>query len=114
MDLGRRHFVIIDEAHLVPHSGDGMYRSFINDLSELNPKLKIAGLTATPFRMGDGPLFGKDLLFTKICYEAKIQPLIAEGFLCPITSTPPDTDFRCEQTSHQKRRVHRAGNVGSV
>ena len=27
--LGPRHLVLIDEAHLVPHDGDGMYRSLI-------------------------------------------------------------------------------------
>ena len=27
--LGPRHLVLIDEAHLVPHDGDGMYRSLL-------------------------------------------------------------------------------------
>ena len=35
--LGPRHLVLIDEAHLGPHDGDGMYRSLIAELRALVP-----------------------------------------------------------------------------
>ena len=38
--LGVRHLILIDEAHLVPHAGDGMYRSLLAALRELEPDLR--------------------------------------------------------------------------
>lgn len=36
-ELGRRHLVIIDEAHLTPKSDDGMFRQFLSELGACNP-----------------------------------------------------------------------------
>lgn len=47
-ELGRFDLVIIDEAHMIPPDGEGMYRSFLDDAKIVNPKLRILGLTATP------------------------------------------------------------------
>lgn len=87
-DFGRRQLVIIDEAHLVPDTGDGMFRKFIDDLGSYNPRLKIIGLTATPYRTSTGLLYGPDKLFSRVCYSAKIPALIEQGYLSPITTTP--------------------------
>jgi DNA repair protein RadD len=84
--LGNRHLVLIDEVHLVPRSGEGMYRTFLNELRAVNPKLRSIGLTATPFRTGEGALCRVDGLFQKVCYDAPIAKLIEEGFLCPVTN----------------------------
>ena len=56
--LGPRHLVLIDEAHLVPHDGDGMYRSLLSELRALAPTggMRIAGFSATPFRLDSGRL----------------------------------------------------------
>jgi DNA repair protein RadD len=54
--FGRRHLVIIDEAHLCPNDGNGMYQTFLTDLQRYNDRLRIVGLTATPFRTGEGAL----------------------------------------------------------
>jgi len=48
-ELGRFDLVIIDEAHMIPPDGDGMYRTLIAGLEETNQHLRIIGLTATPF-----------------------------------------------------------------
>lgn len=87
-DFGARHLVLIDEVHLVPHDGEGMYRTFLNDLREINPKLRMVGLTATPFRTDCGALCRGDGLFQKVCFSAPIQRLMAEGYLCPLTNQP--------------------------
>lgn len=85
-DFGRRHLVIIDEVHLVQANAEGMYGRFLSDLAELNPRLRLCGLTATPYRLDIGDICGPEHLFKKISYEAKVKPLIAEGFLCPVIS----------------------------
>lgn len=86
--FGARQLVLIDEVHLVPRDGEGMYRTFLESLREINPTLRMVGLTATPFRTGEGSLVGGDKLFQKLCYDAQIQRLIADGFLCPVTNQP--------------------------
>lgn len=77
--------VIIDEAHLIPHDGDGMYRKMLADLFVMNPHIKILGLTATPYRMDRGRLdAGEGAIFAGVCYEYGIRQAIDEGFLSPL------------------------------
>src|SRR3990167_4087825 len=52
--VGIFQLVIIDEAHLIPESGDGMYRTLIAEMRNYNPTLRVVGLTATPYRLGSG------------------------------------------------------------
>lgn len=87
--FGVRNIAIVDEAHLVPSDGEGMYRTFFTGLRELNPTLRIIGLTATPYRTDSGSLCSEQGLFQRICYTAPIQRLIGDGYLCPVTSKPP-------------------------
>jgi DNA repair protein RadD len=93
-DLGRFDLVIVDEAHLIPATGDGMYRTLIEGLRAINDGLWLIGLTATPYRLGSGPICGPDNLLNGICYEAGVKQLMGQGYLCPLTSkkalTPVD------------------------
>lgn len=85
--IGWVDLVLVDECHLIPADGFGMYRSFLGALSSMNPKLKVIGLTATPFRTDSGSLDkGSDRLFHGIAYTAEVSDLIAQGFLSPVTS----------------------------
>lgn len=81
--------VLIDEAHRIPTSGDGMYRNLLSDLLVANPKTRVVGLTATPYRLKGGWVCGPDHFLNEICYEAGIRELIAKGYLCPLTSKLP-------------------------
>jgi DNA repair protein RadD len=87
-EIGRRDLIIIDEAHLVSTSDETMYRRFIADIIAANPKARVVGLTATPFRTGEGTICGRKKLFQRICFEAQTGKLIEEGWLCPITNKP--------------------------
>jgi DNA repair protein RadD len=53
----------------------------------INPRVKIIGMTATPFRMGMGMLI-EGGLFTDIIHDLtgvdEFNKLIAEGYLCPL------------------------------
>ena len=95
--FGRRHLVLIDESHLVPSHDAGMYRQFLAELAEINRGVFCVGLTATPYRLDSGRIYGKDEIFAAISYEAKIPRLIADGFLCPITSEAAESEI---DTSH--------------
>lgn len=89
-DFGQRNLVIIDENHLVPFDGEGIYRRFLADLRTANEKLRIVGTTATPFRLDCGPVCRPDAIFQKVCYTAPIQRLIADGYLCNLTTRPAE------------------------
>lgn len=85
--LGSRDIVIIDEAHLTPRSGDGMYQTFLANLRERNPDLRVAGFTATPFRLDSGRLDkGADRLFDDLVFEYGIRQGIDDGYLSPLIS----------------------------
>ncbi|MEH0689100.1 DEAD/DEAH box helicase [Vibrio cholerae] len=87
--------LVIDECHRVPDDKNTSYQKVIRHLSELNPGIKVLGLTATPYRLGmgwiyqyhtrglvrsDEPRFFRDCIF-----ELPIQYLLDEGFLTPAT-----------------------------
>lgn len=78
--------IIVDEAHRIPLRGDGKYRRFINDCKLQNPRLRVIGFTATPYRMSTGPICHKDHVLNHIAYEANVKDLIDAGYLCPLRS----------------------------
>lgn len=85
--LGRRNLVIVDEAHLVPADGEGMYRTTIDALRAIYPHMRICGLTATPYRLDSGRLDeGEGRLFDEIVYSYGIVEAIADGWLAPLTA----------------------------
>lgn len=69
--------IVVDEAHNLDQD-DGRYKRFI-DLNQ-HQKLKIIGFTATPMR-SDGHIYGKDKLFSNICYKRTLQEQIDSGYL---------------------------------
>lgn len=85
---GSRPFnlVIVDEAHRIPTDGEGMYCQLLQDLQKANPKVRVIGLTATPYRTGQGYVCGDDHFLNEVCYEADIKELIAGGYLCSLSS----------------------------
>ncbi len=88
-EFGARHLVLIDEAHLVNVEEAGMYRRFLDDLKQINPKMRVIGLTATPYRTGQGELTEGDAsIFHHVSYTADVGRLINDGYLCQIVSAP--------------------------
>ncbi len=88
-ELGSYDLIVIDECHLVPPSSDGMYRTFLAAQTALNPAIRVIGLTATHYRLGQGMLHeGKHALFTDVAYEVTVAELLAGGFLSPLTTAP--------------------------
>jgi DNA repair protein RadD len=92
--IGRRNLVLIDEAHLLPHSGEGMYRSLLSALRETDPDLRIAGLTATPFRLDSGRLDeGEGKIFDDVVFSYGIGEGIKDGWLSPLSSKATATQI---------------------
>lgn len=91
-DLGHVDICLIDECHLMSNEQAGIYRKFLHDLTKINPQLRTVGLTATPYRLGQGMLTeGKDALFDDIINPVTVEELVARGFLAPLRSKHTDT-----------------------
>ncbi len=85
--LGHVDLVIIDECHLLNNNEVGAYRKFIGELEEINPHIRVIGLTATPYRLGQGYLHeGDDSLFTDMIDPTSIEQLVHDGYLAPLRS----------------------------
>lgn len=108
---GEFTLLVIDECHRVPlpeeraralptaagsvqrARNDGMYAHVINALRGANPRLKILGLTATPYRLGQGFLYhrhyhgrvcGAESCFFKQCiFEQPLRLMVQQGYLSP-------------------------------
>jgi len=85
-DLGPMDLVIVDEAHLIPPDGEGMYRRFLTDVRDVCDHQRVIGLTATPYRMKTGTICGPDSVLNEVCFEAGVRELIVQGYLCPLRS----------------------------
>jgi DNA repair protein RadD len=85
--LGSCDLVLIDECHLVPHAGNGMYRTLLAALRDSVPDLRVAGFSATCFRLDSGRLDeGEGKIFDDIVFEYDIAQGIRDGYLSPLTS----------------------------
>ena len=83
-ELDAFDLVIIDEAHMIPPDGDGMYRTFLEEARKVNPNLRVIGLTATPFRMKSGMICEPGNVLNQVCYDIGVKELIVQGCLCPL------------------------------
>ncbi|MDP4024077.1 DEAD/DEAH box helicase [Methylobacterium sp. NEAU 140] len=85
--IGPRDLVIVDEAHLIPRAAETRYGRFLAGLRALTPGMRVAGFTATPYRLDSGRLDqGPGRLFSGIAYEADTGDLIRRGYLAPLVS----------------------------
>jgi DNA repair protein RadD len=84
--FGFRDVVFIDEAHRISPEDNSMYCQLFHGLMELSPKLRIIGLTATPYRMNDGLICSPENWLNQISYEVSVKELIDNKFLCPLRS----------------------------
>lgn len=100
-EVGVVDLVIVDEAHLISHKDEGGYRNLIKKLTDINPALRVIGLTATPYRLGHGLITDKPALFDEILTPTSIEELIAKGYLAPLWSK--DTKVKLSTEGVSKR-----------
>jgi DNA repair protein RadD len=102
--------IVVDECHLVNSKDDGMYRGFIKNLKNYYGRhIPIWGMTATPYRTGQGYIYkkyqGYDPLFNKLSYDLSsfenYNKLIDEGYLVNLIPAPTDYKMDIEGISIQ-------------
>jgi superfamily II DNA or RNA helicase len=90
--LGRRNLTLVDECHLIPHTGDGMYRSTFAAIREGYPEMRVAGFSATCWRLDTGRLDeGEGKIFDEVVFDYGIGQAIKDGWLAPLTSKATST-----------------------
>ncbi|WP_422719912.1 DEAD/DEAH box helicase family protein [Franzmannia qiaohouensis] len=85
--------LVIDECHRVSLDDDSSYRRVIDHLQRRNPRLKVLGLTATPYRLGQGFIYhrhhhgmvrGDETCFFRDCvFEQPLRLMVKQGYLAP-------------------------------
>jgi DNA repair protein RadD len=85
--LGHIDLCIIDEVHAVSTAESGIYRKLIADLLEINPAMRIVGLSASPYRLGHGLITeGPTAIFSEILEPVSIEELVFKTHLVPLRS----------------------------
>jgi len=94
--------IIIDECHLVAPDTAGQYHKLISNLKEVNPELKILGLTATPYRLDSGYLTQWETpIFESVVYKIDVKLLIKRGYLCPVVSNGGGVKVDVSKVKHK-------------
>ena len=85
--------LIVDECHRISDDDDSQYQQIISHLRQVNPHLRLLGLTATPFRPGKGWIYqfhyhgmvrgDEKALFRDCIYELPLRYMIKHGYLTP-------------------------------
>lgn len=94
--------LIADEAHLIPLRKDGkptadQYGRIIDRMYEYNSKMRMLGVTATPYSLTAGYIYGQknreDLIpyFTRVSHSVQYETLIKKGYLCKIVGRIHDS-----------------------
>jgi DNA repair protein RadD len=85
--IGHIDLCIIDEVHAVSTTENGIYRKLIADLLEINPNMRIVGLSASPYRLGQGFITeGTTAIFSEILEPVSIEELVFKKHLVPLRS----------------------------
>ena len=94
--LGHIDLVLVDECHLINHKEQGGYRTLLTQLKLINPRLRVIGLTATPYRLGHGLITDEPALFNALIEPVTIEQLIAQGHLSTLRSKVTKTQLNVE------------------
>ena len=65
-ELGPIDLILVDEAHMIPPEGEGMYQQFLAEAKVVNPNLRVIGLTATPYRLKSGLICTPDHFLNEV------------------------------------------------
>jgi DNA repair protein RadD len=82
------NLILVDEAHVLDEKS-GRYIEFLKNQMDQNPKTKIVGFTATPYR-ADGYIYGKNKFFSHPTFERGLKFFINKGILVPPVAKQPD------------------------
>ena len=79
--------IVVDEAHHVGPDKNSRYRKILSHLEEIGDPY-VMGVTATPYRMGQGMIYGMedDHYFGGVAHQVTIPELIEQDYLCRLSA----------------------------
>lgn len=94
--------IIVDEAHRVPHNtedGGGQY----SQIFRMYPDAKRVALTATPWRMDNGLIYGDtdEYWFNEFAFHYTVEQAVADGWLCPLVGVSTEVQLDLNGVSIQ-------------
>ena len=81
--FGQLAAILVDEAHQIPASSNSQYGSVIADAREGNPKCRLIGLTATPYRTSSGLVYGEGAIFDDCAHSVPVSKMLETGNITP-------------------------------
>lgn len=120
-DMPPLHMLIVDECHrLPPRTVESQYGKLIDMLREQYAAMRLIGVTATPYRLDFGYIYGKDCKdpeanwFERLTYSVSIKTLQEQGFLVPYMALEADApDLSDVKTAAGEYNLSSLGNVMS-
>lgn len=87
-NIGQFDYIIVDEAHHVGPEKQSRYRKIFDHFDSTQYYApKVLGVTATPYRMGQGFIYGlDDHFFGGVAHRVTIPELIKAGYLCRLSA----------------------------
>ena len=79
-------YVIVDEAHRINNEKVGSYRKLFDKILEKNPKMRVVGFTATPYRLGQGMITDSPAIFSGMVRSISTAQLQEQGYLAYLTT----------------------------
>jgi len=115
--------IVIDEVHMaqVPEEGKDLdqFGVIIKTFREYNPKTRLLGITASPFRLGQGYIFGDRNApgcmpyFPELTHQITIDELQRQGYLVPLIGKKAASSELTERLSHV-RMIGGEYNLGEI
>jgi DNA repair protein RadD len=87
LQFGQRNAIIVDECHQISVSENSQYQTFLRDMKQVNTGCRMIGLTATPYRLDNGPIVGDGMPFDGLAHRVPMKTLLDSGAICPLVST---------------------------
>jgi len=92
--------IIVDEAHRIPHrTGEhGQYQRVLSHY----PAAHRIGMSATPWRLDDGLIYGYDpekFWFNRLAYTYTVPQAVADGYLSPLVGVETEVQLDLEGVS---------------
>ncbi len=125
---GTFSLIIVDECHRVSLDSESQYQILIDHLKQSNPRLKVLGLTATPYRLDSGWIYQQHLPDQRQCtteptpfvcciYELPLSYMIKNGYLTKprmIDAPIAHYDFESLRNQHPHRDSYKEADLNRI
>ena len=92
-DIPGYDYVIVDECHMINNEDTGSYRKLFHIIEEKNPAMRVIGLTATPYRLGQGMITDEPAIFSDLIQTISTLQLQERGYLAWLSTKQTEKEY---------------------